>query len=390
MRIFAVAGEHSGDVYASRLIRQLKEQHSQLQLAGVAGPLMRAEGVEPLLPMEEFQIMGFGAVLAKLPQLYKQFYQVRDTILAQQPDVTLLVDYPGFNLRLAKSLRRKGYQGKLVHYVCPTVWAWGKGRTKTLIQTLDLLLTIFPFEPDIFSDSGLNARFVGHPLVEALQTHNYDDTWTQQIGIPPTGKLLGLFPGSRYGEVKRIIQRQIDAARRLQQSDSSTQIAVSCAGDHVEPLIKEAALRAGLQVDRDLFLVPRRYSYELMRDAHSALACSGTVNLELALHQTPTVVAYEISTANLLIMWYVLRLFLPHYSIVNILCDRRVFPEFMIDKFSAEDLYQALHPLHVEGQTRDRCLEGCQEAYEALSPSTEAEASKVAANTVTELIRAGS
>jgi len=390
MHLFAVAGEHSGDVYAARLIHQLKEQYTDLHVTGVAGPLMRAEGVDALLPMEEFQIMGFGAVLAKLPQIYKQFYQVRDAILSTKPDITLLIDYPGFNLRLAKSLRRKGYRGKIVHYVCPTVWAWGKGRTKTLIQTLDLLLTIFPFEPDIFHGSGLDTRFVGHPLIEGLQTHVYNDGWREEAGIPTHGKIVGLFPGSRNGEVKRIIQRQIDAACRLKEYDPEVHIAVSCAGDHVESLIAEATSQAGLQLHQDVFIVPRTHSYELMRDAHSALACSGTVNLELALHQTPTVVAYEVSTTNLLIMWYVLRLFLPHYSIVNILCDRRVFPEFMIDKFTAEDLYGALRPLHEEGQDRDRCLEGCQQAYQALSPAAERKASTVAANAVGALAGTGS
>ncbi len=136
-------------------------------------------------------------IVRKFPSLYKQFYSIRDHILDAKPDVTILIDYPGFNLRLAKSLRKKGYQGKIVHYVCPTVWAWGKGRIKTLSENLDLLLTIFPFEPPLFASTGLKTVFVGHPLIEKIQQHQYDADWKSKIGMPAQGNLLALFPGSR-------------------------------------------------------------------------------------------------------------------------------------------------------------------------------------------------
>ncbi len=152
---FIFAGEASGDLHGGPLVKALKQLNPASTITGVAGPAMRAQGVECLIPMEEFQVMGFSDVLAAFPKLWRQFHQVRDTILTTKPEVVILIDYPGFNLRLAKALRKKGFQGKIVQMICPTVWAWGKNRIHTMVNTLDLLLTIYPFEADCFANTSL-------------------------------------------------------------------------------------------------------------------------------------------------------------------------------------------------------------------------------------------
>lgn len=386
-KIFVFAGEHSGDAYGGKLLGALHSLNPGLKAYGVGGPSMREQGMECIMPMEDFQVMGFVDIVRKFPTIWKQFYTLRDHILKTNPDVAVLIDYPGLNLRLAKSLRSKGYKGKLVHYVCPTVWAWGKGRIKTLANSLDLLLTIFPFEPPLFSNTSLDTRFVGHPLVENLKSHPYDPEWAQKVGLKHTDNLLALFPGSRPGEITRLLKRQLEAALRIRQGDPSLQIAISCADERVETLIQKIASSLDLEIGKDLHLVPRAYSYDLMKACRSAIAKSGTVNLELALHLKPTVVVYEISMINYLILWYFVRLHLNHYSIVNILCGRYVYPELITEKFTSEELYQALAPLHRDGAERDACVAGCREALQSLETSENVLASQQAAKAITTLCR---
>ncbi len=380
--LFLFAGEHSGDVYGGKLLEALNHKFPSLKATGVGGPLMRAQGLDCLMPMEDFQVMGFVDIVRKFPSLYKQFYTLRDHILETKPDVTILIDYPGFNLRLAKALRKKGYQGKLVHYVCPTVWAWGKGRIKTLSENLDLLLTIFPFEPPLFTSTGLKTIFVGHPLIEKMQQHQYDANWKYKIEMPAQGNVIALFPGSRAGEVTRLLKRQLQAAMKLRQEDPEIVIGISCTDASLKTLITKIAQECDVKIGTDAFLVPREYTYDLMKDCRTAIAKSGTINLELALHHKPTVVVYEISTINYLILWYVVRLHLDYYSIVNILCNRTVYPELISDPFTAEQLYETLLPLHRDGQERETCIEGCKEAEHSLLTSETQRASYNAASAI--------
>ncbi len=387
-KLFIFAGEHSGDAYGAKLLEALKANAPQMSIYGVGGPLMRQQGLDCVMPMEEFQVMGFVDIVRKLPTIWKQFYAIRNLILETKPDVVVFIDYPGFNLRMAKALRKKGFKGKLVHYICPTVWAWGKGRIKTLADNLDLLLAIFPFEPPLFADTKLDTRFVGHPLIEALDHHHYDPEWARKIGLPSTDNVLALFPGSRTGEITRLLKRQLTAALKLRQREPSLQIALSCADDKQLPLINKIATQCGLTVGKDFYVVPREYTYELMKACRTAIAKSGTVNLELALHGKPCVVVYEVSTLNYLILWYFVRLHLNHYSIVNILCNRLVYPELIADPFTAEELYNTLLPLHIDGEVRNTCLQGCRQVQESLFSTTKTlMASQQAANAIATLCR---
>ncbi len=383
--LFLLAGEHSGDVYGGKLLHALKQKNPSLKAVGVGGPSMRAQGLECLLPMEDFQVMGFGDIVRSLPALFRQFYKLRDHILSTNPMAVVLIDYPGFNLRLAKALRKKGYKGKIVQYVCPTVWIWGKGRIHTLATNVDLLLTIFPFEPALFQKTPLKTVFIGHPLVESLQKHEYDPAWTQKVGLAGPDNIIALFPGSRAGEVMRLFKRQLEASLRLRQQDSSLQIAVSCTDEKLKELITTIADTCGAKVGQDVFLVPREHTYDLMKTCRTAIAKSGTVNLELALHHKPCVVVYEVSTFNYLILWYIVRLHLDFYSIVNILREQQVYPELVTETFSTQQLLDAVAPLHREGLERTTCIEGCRQVQESLATSQTQVASQQAATAIGEL-----
>lgn len=357
---FLFAGELSGDLHGSRLIQSLRYYDPNASLLGVGGPHMRKEGLECLFPMEDFQVMGFSDVLKAFPRLWKLFYQVRDVILKKKPDCLILIDYPGFNLRLAGALRKQGFKGKIVQYICPTVWAHGKKRIHTLTTHFDLLLSIFPFEAHYFSHTPLRVEYIGNPLVETIRTHSYQSDWMGQLGIPTHQEIIALFPGSRDGEIQRHASQQLQIAAQLKERHPHLCFAFSCAHESLQVRLSQLIQKSSLRLNEDLFIVPPHNRYELMKTCHTALAKSGTVTLELAIHHVPTVVHYELSTLNYLIAKYWLDLQLPYYCIVNILGDRMIFPEFIGKKAETTHLRDQLELLHFNTDQREEIQKNCQ------------------------------
>ncbi len=196
---FLFAGEASGDLHGSRLIQTLRKEEKIASIYGVGGPHMRQEDFDCLIATEKFQVMGFSDVLLALPHLCKLFYQVRNLVLKTKPDYVILIDYPGFNLRLARALRKQGFKGKLIQYVCPTIWAHGTKRIQILNAYYDLLLTIFPFEATYFSNTKLKVEYVGNPLLETIQNYHYCTDWHLQIGIENVHDLIALFSRQSIG-----------------------------------------------------------------------------------------------------------------------------------------------------------------------------------------------
>jgi lipid-A-disaccharide synthase len=205
---------------------------------------------------------------------------------------------------------------------------------------------------------------VGHPLVQAIQSYPYDAHWTEKCGITKPKRFISLFPGSRKGEIKRLFKRQIGAAAKLRQLDPELGIFVSCADDGLKQLIQSEP-----ELPHPIELIPRQFTYEMMRDCHLALTKSGTITLELALHAKPSVVIYDVSLLNRLIARYALRLNLPHYCIVNILCNRTLFPEFIENRFTSDDLVPTLEALTRNGPERQACIEGCAQVHQSLTTS---------------------
>lgn len=359
-RYFLFAGEASGDLHGSRLMQALRAGQSGNVLYGVGGPHMRQAGLECVLQMESFQVMGFSDVLKSLPQLWTLFYKVRDFILKAQPDCVILIDYPGFNLRLARALRKQGFKGKLVQYICPTVWAHGKKRINVLATHYNLLLTIFPFEAAYFAHTSLKVEYIGNPLVETICTHAYQANWRTQMKLPADQDLIALFPGSRLGEIQRHIPQQLQVAAQLKQCYPRLCFAISCAQESLHGNFFELLQKSPLRLNEDLYVIPPCSHYELMSNCKTALAKSGTVTLELALHSVPTVVHYDISFLNYLFAKYMLRLQLPHYCIVNILENQTIFPESIGRNLSLTDIKRQLENVHFNSNQRQHIREACE------------------------------
>lgn len=371
--IFILAGEKSGDLHGARLVVELKKLMPKTHLWGVAGPLMRKEGMEALLPMEEFQMMGFLEPILKLPTLFKQFASLKKAILERNPEAVVLIDYPGFNLRLAAKLKLAGYKGKIIQYICPSVWAWKKNRIGQMVKTLDLLLTILPFEATLFQGTSLKIKYVGHPLVESLPEE-----------YPSEKNLVAIFPGSRKDEIKRNLLLQIEAAQLLEEKHPNLHFAISCSQNRYETLIKEIMGQAK-QLPKNIFLTNDDHP-RLVDSCHLALAKSGTVTLELALRKKPSVVSYHLPWLYRPLAKWILLPRISYICIVNILAKKRVFPEFVTENFTAKDLYLAALDL-VEGRKREECLIECQKVKETLGTS---HASHEAAKAIQEAICANS
>lgn len=369
-KYFIFAGEPSGDLHGSKLITSLRQLNPSAEFIGVGGPKMRREGFKSILKMEDFEVMGFSAVLKALPKLIKQFFVVRDQIINLNPDCVVLIDYPGFNLRLAKSLRKKGFKGKIVHYICPSVWAHGKKRITVMANTLDLLLCIYPFELQCFNETNLKVEYVGNPLQERLSNYQYNIDTLSSYGLTEKIRnekdVIALFPGSRVSEVKKNLPLQLEVAKHYIDINSNAVFAISCA--KAQDFIKDYVNNSDIDKDK-IFYISNQSTYELMKVCRSAIAKSGTVTLELGLHKIPTVVVYQLSKLNWMIAKYILNLDLPFYCIVNILANKEVFPEIIKKQDNPIEVFNKFVSIDTEGVQRQKCIAECNKISELLYES---------------------
>ncbi len=370
--LFIFAGEASGDLYGEELLKALRKKEPHLKIKGVGGPLMRKVGLDCLMHSESFQVMGFFDIIPALPRLYRYFYRIQSEILRSKPRAVLFIDYPGFALRMARSLKKKNTVSKLLHFVCPAVWAWGRRRIPLMENNLDTLMTLFPFEIELFCPSRLHVECVGHPLVARIRSHEYKTSWRFAYGIFETQKILSLFPGSRPREIERNLPLQLEVALDFIRAHPKTFLAISCAQLKLLPLLRRLNRSSAP-------IIHPNHLYELMRASHVAIATSGTVTLELALHQVPTVVTFALGRIDFWIARHILQINLPYYSLPNIILKKEVFPELFGAEFAKKALAQALEKLAFNQLYREGCVRKCRDIKETLGSG---DAAKIAAATI--------
>lgn len=324
--IFCIAGEPSGDLFGKELILALNHLDPNLIFQGIGGPLMESTGFQNLVPFKDMQVMGFLDVILNYFTLRKHFFTIVDRILSANPIAVIFIDYPGFNLRLAKELRKRSYKGKLIQFVSPSVWAWRASRIQTMEQSLDLLLTILPFEPEYYAKTTLKTLYVGNPTLTLIPKEKL--SFREKYQVPASKKILALFPGSRPSEIKRHLPLFLKSAEKFSKMHPEFVVAVALS----DPAYRELCLK------QPVIIVEPEDRFALMQNATCALAKSGTVILELALTHVPSVVAYQMPLINYWIAKYILRLKLAYYSLPNILLQREIFPENYHTHLSAENL----------------------------------------------------
>lgn len=335
MNIFIVAGEASGDQLGADLLHALYQQNPTLQISGIGGPKMRAARMEILFPMEELQVMGFLDVFFALPRLIWRFRKTIRAILQTNPAIVLTIDYPGFNLRLAKTLRKKGFKGKICHYICPSVWAWGKNRVQLIEKHHDLLLSVLPFEKSYFSPS-FRIEYIGHPLISKISLPSKQDS-----------HLIAFFPGSRSHEIKKNLPYFLALIQRLQKEFPSYHFAISLSQEKYRPLLEKMSKKLPLVHD--------------LKEASPllAIAKSGTITLELALREIPTVVTYAISWLDTFLARTIFKISLPYYALPNLIAGKEIFPELIGPHLTAEQLYKKVKNLIETRETRSHMIKEC-------------------------------
>lgn len=336
--LFIVAGEASGDQLGDELMRSLPP----LQIAGIGGPKMRSRGMEIIYPMEELQVMGFIDVALALPRLLARFRQTVDAILKTNPKLVLTIDYPGFNLRLAQALRRRGYLGKICHYICPSVWAWGKKRIQVMSNTLDLLISVLPFEKPLFAQTSLRVESIPHPLVTKIEPRKDFDP-----------HLIAFFPGSRSKEIERNLPFYERVMERLQKEFPELRYVVSLSQEKYRPLLQGHPLATSEEMKH---LKPSL-----------AVAKSGTIALELALQEIPSVITYAITRFDQFLAKHLFKIHLPYYALPNLIAQKPVFPELIGPALTDDALYHEIKNLITDPQARKNCQINCANLRNSLS-----------------------
>lgn len=345
--IALVAGEVSGDALGAGLIRALSERYPGAVFEGVAGPEMEAAGCRPLASIDELALFGLAEVIAEIPRLLRLRRRLYRHWTRTPPDVFVGIDAPSFNTGLELRLRRAGTRS--VHYVCPTAWAWREGRVRKLREAVDLMLALFPFEEEFFARHGLPVRYVGHRLADELPLHPDPESARGALGLPQAGHWVGLLPGSRVSEVRRLGPAFIDTALWLRERLPDTAFVAPMARPHVAELFRAQLAERAPQLT--VHLVAGR-SREVMRAADALLAASGTATLEALLAKTPMVVAYALSPLTYRVVHHLRLLKVEHVSMPNLLAGHALVPEFIQAEVRAETLGPPLHDLLTSAAAR--------------------------------------
>jgi len=340
LRIALVAGEASGDILGSGLMRAIKTRHPDAQFIGVGGPLMEAEGMVSYFPMERLSVMGLVEVLGRLRELLAKRKVLIQTLINEKPDVLIGIDAPDFTLNIELQLRRAGI--KTVHYVSPSVWAWRQKRVLKIREGCDLMLTLLPFEARFYEEKGVPVKFVGHPLADTIPLEADRAAARAELGLGD-GPVVALMPGSRGGEVGRLGSLFLDAAQLLLAQRPGLRFVLPCASPQRRAQIEQ--LLQGRELPLTLL---DGGSHLALAACDAVLIASGTATLEALLYKRPMVVAYRMAPIT---FWILKRLVKsPYVSLPNLLAQRLLVPELLQDAATAETLAQTLLPLLEGGQ----------------------------------------
>lgn len=377
MRLAIVAGEASGDLLGAALIKALKRMAPHLQVEGVGGPKMREAGCVCLHDADELAVMGIVEVFAELPRLLKLRRGLVKRWRADPPDVLIGVDAPDFNLGLERKLRRKGI--KTVHFVSPSVWAWRQKRVHKIGRSTDLVLCLLPFEKAFYDEHGVPAAFVGHPLADEIPLHLDMVEHRRLLGLPESGQVVAVLPGSRRGELKRLGEDFAGTINWLASRRPDLVFVAPMAGPAVRQAFEEALAHAAPGIA--VHLVDGQ-PQACMAAADVVLLASGTAALETALVKRPMVMAYRISKITKWLAETFLGLHLKHYSLPNLLHSPPVVPEHIMDAVSPQTLGTEVLDLLEHPTRRQEQVE----AFEAMHRVLRQDAASSAARAVLDLM----
>ena len=328
-RILISAGEASGDLYAGAVTRGIKQLNPEAEVFGMGGDCLREAGGEVLFDIKDHSLMGFVEVLKKLPDVWKLRNAFIDLMEKRKPDVLLTIDYPGFNMRLAKLAKERGIN--VVYFIAPQVWAWRPGRAADVAKVTDKIACIFPFECDFYKSYGANIEFIGHPLVDTVKPSLSRKEAEELAGKRTGHPLILLMPGSREMEIQRLLPVMLGAAKILKQKRPELDFAIPRAATIAKDILEDSVRQAGLNIR-----LIEGHNYDVMSVADLAIVTSGTVTLEAAMCGLGCEILYKSSPVSFWIAKRVVKI--PNIGLPNIVAGRQIEPELLQDDCTPENI----------------------------------------------------
>ena len=346
-RIFVSCGEPSGDLYAGALTRQLRVLAPSCEVSGRGGPEFERGGGHLLADYRGLAVTGFTDIVSKVPALGAAKRRLVAAAKSERPDALVVIDYFGFNVRLARDIKRLGVP--VVYYISPQIWAWRPGRIKAIRAIADRMLVIFPFEEAIYRDAGVPVEFVGHPLIDLVETNVSREGFLGKLGLDPNRPTLAVLPGSRTGELRRILPTLMAAAERIRETRPDTQFVIARAANLDDRLFAPAHRLHGVHIVEG-------QTDAVIAAADVVLTASGTATVQTALHDKPMVVVYRVSSLEYRIGRRFVRL--DMFAMVNLIAGERIVPELIQDSFTPEAVAREALSLLVDRQRVDRIRQG--------------------------------
>jgi len=326
-KILVVAGEASGDLHASHLVKAMLEMEPGLQFYAMGGEKLKEAGALILSDISELSVMGITEVVSHLGRIYRVFKRLEKFLKNDQPDLIILIDYPDFNLRLAKAAKR--YNIPVLYYISPQIWAWRTSRIKKIGKLVNKMIVVFPFELSLYEIEGIDVSFVGHPLLDIVKVEKSREENIKRFGLDEQKITIGLMPGSRLSEAKKILPPMIESAQQLSRQFGNLQFILPVAPG----LKKEEIVR--LTEDTDLTITIADDSiYEVIDISYLVIVASGTATLETALLSTPMVIIYKMSPLTYLVGRKLVKV--DHIGMANIIAGKKVVPELIQNEATAE------------------------------------------------------
>ena len=373
-----IAGEASGDILGAGLIRSLRQRYPRARFVGIGGEEMVAEGFHSLVPMERLSVMGLVEVLGRIRELFSIRARVLDYFFTTPPDVVIGIDSPDFTLAIERRCREAGILS--VHYVSPSVWAWRQKRIFKIAKSVNLMLTLFPFEASFYEEHHVPVAFVGHPLADRIPMEPDTLKMRESLGIDLEASVLAVLPGSRAGEVERLGTLFLEASRWIQERRPDLQLVIPCVNRDREKQVRD--LVDALEVKLSVTIVRGR-SRDVMAASDVVLLASGTATLEAMLLKKPMVVGYRLSGFSYALLSKLVKV--PHVALPNLLAKRQLVPELLQDDATAESLGAAV--LERLENTKERVR--LKEAFTDLHHTLRQGADEKAAQAISDLLEQG-
>ncbi|MGH8095506.1 MAG: lipid-A-disaccharide synthase [Chthoniobacterales bacterium] len=374
MKLYFVAGEASGDNHGAALIESLRLLQPDVSLSGRGGPRMKALAGDQFRDWsDEAGVVGLWEVLKSYGYFRREFARTLEEVREAKPDAVVLIDYPGFNLRLARALHQSSLGGKIIYYISPQVWAWNRSRIPKMARWLDLMLCIFPFEVDLYEKSGLRTTFVGHPMIENLAA--------KRIDAPRDPNLVGLFPGSRAREVRQLMPVLLEVMRALCAERPELRFEIAAASENLATMIRRDLPEAGGSLGRVEVVVGQAAS--TMQRSAAGVVASGTATLEAAFFRLPFVLIYKVASLTYLAGRMLIQV--KHLGMPNVLANREIVPEFIQGKAQPVVIAREVLSLLDDRARREQMMADFDEVIGNLGPG---DANETAARAILDLLAA--